>query len=81
MFDELQCPRCGGDIPSDELRGAYPGALSRWDNETEVCSDCGTGEALIQWFASRCGVDPHAVVHPTKGLQVWVGESVRGAVA
>lgn len=28
----------------------YP-ALSRVDNKTEICSTCGTREALMQWFA------------------------------
>ncbi len=29
-------------------RGAYPGALSRTDNVTEICSNCGTMEAIAQ---------------------------------
>ena len=33
------CPRC-----KREIKG-YP-ALSRKDNETEICSNCGTAEAL-----------------------------------
>ena len=33
------CPKCG------RLYGGYP-ALSRIDNETLICSDCGTREAL-----------------------------------
>lgn len=40
------CPRCGGGIPNDLDRGRYPGALSRLDNKTEICSDCGVQEAL-----------------------------------
>jgi len=40
------CPRCLGFIPSNARPGQYPGALSRADNRTEVCSDCGTEEAL-----------------------------------
>ena len=40
------CPRCGGFIPSNANAGKYPGAISRLDNETEICSDCGTEEAL-----------------------------------
>jgi hypothetical protein len=39
------CPRCGGFIPNNHEPGAYRGALSRVDNKTEVCSDCGTEEA------------------------------------
>lgn len=34
----MKCPRCGKEID-------YP-ALSRRDNKTEICSDCGTQEAL-----------------------------------
>ena len=33
------CPMCGG------IMSEYP-ALSRRDNKTEICSDCGTREAL-----------------------------------
>lgn len=40
------CPRCGGFIPNNENPGAYPGALSRVDNKTEICSECGTDEAF-----------------------------------
>lgn len=36
-------------IPNDQQPGAYMGAMSRRDNETEVCSACGTEEALIQF--------------------------------
>ncbi len=43
------CPRCGGPIPSEEHAGEYPGALSRVDNHTEICSQCGTDEAMIQY--------------------------------
>lgn len=44
--DDYKCPRCEGAIPNNETPGAYPGALSRFDNKTEVCSACGTAEAL-----------------------------------
>ena len=49
MTDDNTCPRCGGGIPSDEKRGQYPGALSRLDNETWICSECGTDEAMFNW--------------------------------
>lgn len=40
------CPRCESSfIPTNENPGAYPGALSRTDNKTEICSECGTEEA------------------------------------
>jgi hypothetical protein len=44
-----QCPRCAGFIPNNDTPGAYPGALSRLDNTTEVCSQCGEDEAILQW--------------------------------
>lgn len=40
------CPSCNGFIPNNETPGAYPGALSRRDNKTEICSACGVKEAL-----------------------------------
>lgn len=43
------CPRCLGPIPNRLDPGAYPGALSRVDDFTEVCSDCGLEEAVEQW--------------------------------
>jgi hypothetical protein len=42
----LICPRCLGGIPNNELLGMYPGAISRVDNKTEICSDCGSMEAI-----------------------------------
>jgi len=42
------CPRCGGWVPNNDTPGAFPGALSRVDNKTEICSECGTEEALQQ---------------------------------
>lgn len=47
--DEHTCPRCKGGIPNDERRGEYMGALSRIDNETMICSDCGNFEAMIDF--------------------------------
>jgi hypothetical protein len=44
------CPRCSGYIPNDAMPGAYPGALSRLDNETEICSECGSIEAMEQFL-------------------------------
>ena len=35
------CPRCGAPLP-----WGFGGALSRIDNETEICPPCGTREAL-----------------------------------
>lgn len=41
-----RCPRCDGLIPSEEDAGKYAGAISRLDNETEICSRCGHVEAI-----------------------------------
>lgn len=49
------CPRCGGDVPNTEYKGQYPGALSREDNETEICSNCGVVEALLAFGVWRNG--------------------------
>ena len=38
------CPRCAGDTNNQH------GALSRTDNETLVCDDCGTQEALEEHY-------------------------------
>lgn len=45
------CPRCEINyIPCNEFAGEYPGAISRADNKTEICSDCGTFEALYDHY-------------------------------
>lgn len=49
MADFPVCPKCSGYIPSNENPGAYPGAISRADNKTEICSACGTNEALADF--------------------------------
>jgi hypothetical protein len=47
------CPRCSGFIPNNATPGAYMGALSRLDNKTEICSDCGTEEAMEDYRDGR----------------------------
>lgn len=42
MSKETNCPRCGGPI------SGYP-ALSRRDNKTDICSDCGSEEAMFDF--------------------------------
>jgi hypothetical protein len=74
------CPRCGGDIPNTPLKDMYPGAISRWDNKTMICSDCGTSEATCQLYSSQIpkgffGDDYDYVaasVHPVDGVRAWV---------
>ena len=46
VMKNTTCPRCLGGIPNNDQPGQYPGALSRTDNKTEVCSACGEDEAL-----------------------------------
>ena len=53
-LDQHTCPRCLGGIPNDLQRGQYVGALSRTDNATYVCSDCGTAEGLEDFFNRGC---------------------------
>jgi hypothetical protein len=50
----MLCPRCNLNlIPTNDAPGAYPGAMSRADNETEVCSFCGYDEAVKQFFGGE----------------------------
>ena len=51
MSEIKRCPKCAGYIPSNKNPGEYPGAISRRDNKTEICSACGTMEALEDWLA------------------------------
>ena len=46
MTDYPVCPSCNGYIPNNDTPGAYPGALSRKDNTTYICSSCGMNEAM-----------------------------------
>lgn len=39
----MNCPKC------DKVISGYP-ALSRKDNDTYICSACGTKEALEEYF-------------------------------
>lgn len=43
---DTTCPRCLHNIPNDDLPGKYPGAISRIDDKTEICSVCGLDEAI-----------------------------------
>ena len=55
------CPRCEGWIPNNEQPGAYPGALSRRDNGTEICSACGTAEAVEDYYTDIYGQEARLV--------------------
>jgi len=59
------CPKCGGVIPCDESPGAYPGAISRIDLSTEICSQCGDEE-------SRALFRTQDAYLASKGLNIWI---------
>lgn len=58
------CPRCGGGIPNNVHPGEYPGALSRYDNATEICSACGVAEAMWQFSQSEPLPPLNVNLHP-----------------
>lgn len=64
------CLRCGGEVPSPGMAGKYPGATSRWDNQTEICSACGLEEGLIELTAGtyRSG---NPILAPTNPVRPW----------
>lgn len=51
LKDSKFCPRCG------RRYNGYP-AISRYDNETEICPDCGVEEAMINFTGGHLE-DPH----------------------
>ena len=71
-----QCPRCAGFIPDALNPGAYPGALSRWDNATEICSGCGMEEAMIDFAHSTYRVGGSKHLDPYTGEEPWVKPEV-----
>ena len=64
------CPICNGAIPTNENPGAYPGATSRFDNDTEVCSACGSAEALTPMFSEE-GKDLMIVAMQDDDWDLW----------
>lgn len=56
MSKSIECPGCGDNF--EEPRAA----LSRFDNKTKVCSECGAYEAMIQFDADQSGYDPRQVL-------------------
>ena len=75
------CPICRGPIPNEEHQGQYPGALSRYDNETEICSLCGSAEALAPMMDDLAGITMQ-VGHQDRNWELWrEGVNIgRGAV-
>ena len=41
-----KCPICGHYIPNDNNPGEHPGSISRVDNVTEICNQCGFNQAV-----------------------------------
>ena len=68
----MSCPICGGPIPNALYEGQYAGALSRRDNKTEICSDCGVMEAIQDFANARRSVvaEPPTYVTP-EGWVTW----------
>jgi hypothetical protein len=57
------CPRCGGPLrsgPKDQ------GIVSRYEDATVICVDCGEAEGLISLMQD--GID---ALHPIKGKRRW----------
>jgi hypothetical protein len=48
-----KCPNCSGYIPNNDHIGAYSGAISRRDSTVEICSACGTREALEDFLKAK----------------------------
>lgn len=59
------CPKCGDHIPSNEHAGQYAGAISRRDNKTEICSACGTKEAVEDFLGMETCPDCWSVISET----------------
>lgn len=53
--EHFKCPTCEGYIPNSVTIGAYMGAISR-HGHGEVCSACGTREALEDYIAQKSGI-------------------------
>jgi ribosomal protein S27AE len=67
MSNEIKdCPNCGQPIPNREFAGQYPGAISRVDNKTEICSDCGVSEALSDHFKNSLNLLWDAMTAPAQ---------------
>lgn len=65
MIENLVCPRCEGLVPNNASPGAYPGALSRTDNNTEICSRCGEMEALEEMMWGSPLSQVYWLIHDT----------------
>ena len=69
------CPICNGAVPSEEHKGQFPGALSRFDNNEEICSLCGLAEAMTPFFSDE-GRELMIMGREYDSFEVW-SEGVR----
>ena len=65
------CPLCHGYIPNDKTPGAYPGAMSRVFENMEICSACGTAEAVGPMFGPMQDIMDEAKEQGLSGLDLW----------
>jgi len=65
------CPLCHGYIPNDKTPGAYPGAMSRVFENMEICSSCGTAEAVGPMFGPLDDLIDEAKEQGLSGLELW----------
>ncbi|MCP4125243.1 MAG: hypothetical protein GY751_26220 [Bacteroidetes bacterium] len=64
------CPICDGAVPSEEYKGQFPGALSRYDNNEEICSLCGMAEAMTPFFSTK-GMSLMRLGLDMQNFEVW----------
>jgi len=71
------CPICDGAVPSEEHKGQFPGALSRFDNNEEVCSLCGMAEAMTPFFSPE-GRELMVVGLQNDDFELWAAGVQKG---
>ena len=70
------CPRCGKKMRANEVENA----LSRRDNETYICSPCGTDEALVDAGFQTKGWREIAFAQRAQGKSVALHAIIGGGV-
>ena len=71
------CPICDGAVPTEEYKGQFPGALSRFDNNEEVCSLCGMAEAMTPFFSPE-GRELMVVGLQNDDFELWAAGVQKG---
>jgi hypothetical protein len=68
----LVCPGCTAEFPE------HLGAVSRYDNRTDICSDCGSMEGIAQFYAMQAGHDARTVLKApgklAEGTATWTSK-------